>query len=74
VNALEATDYLRRKMQEDADVKSMVTSICARGGFADLFEWAEAEPDEVILVAESVTDMLSQVEEFDRRLASGDLS
>jgi hypothetical protein len=71
---LEATDYLRRKVREDADVKLMVTTAVSAGGHRDMFDWASSDPDQVVLVAEAVKDLEDQTDEFSRRLSIGDLS
>jgi hypothetical protein len=74
MNTLEATDYLRRQVRLDPDVKLMVAAAVTAGGHADLFAWAKADPDGVLLVAEAARDMAEQSAEFERRLAAGDLS
>jgi len=71
---LQAADYLRRKVREDDDVKLMVAAAVTASGCADLFDWAEKSPEQVTLLAESVMDLLDQTDEFERRLATGDLS
>lgn len=74
MDALKSVDYLRRRQREDDDVKLMVSVAVSKGGHADLFDWAEAAPDEVVLLAEAVRDLEEQTAEFERRLATGDLS
>ena len=74
MNTLEATDYLRRAVRQDDDVKLMVAAAVTAGGHSDLFAWAAADPDGVVLVAEAAADMVDQTAEFERRLSTGDLS
>ena len=71
---LQAADYLRRKVREDDDVKLMVAAAVTASGSVDLFDWADKAPEQVTLLAESVMDLLDQTDEFERRLATGDLS
>ena len=71
---LHATDLLRRMVREDEDVKIMVATACDRAGCEDLFEWADKRPEQVVMMAEQVADLTEQLEEFDRRLSTGDLS
>jgi hypothetical protein len=71
---LEATDYLRRRVREDDDIKLMVTSAVTAGGHSDMFDWASANPEQVVMVAEAARDLEEQTAEFARRLATGDLS
>lgn len=74
MSPLEATDYLRREMRLDPDIKLMVSAALTAGGHKDLFDWAEASPDQVVMVAEAAKDLVAQTAEFERRLAAGDLS
>ena len=74
MTGLEAADFLRRRMQEDADVKLMVMKIVEREGYSDMFDWADKNPDEIIALADSLTDISEQFGEFERRLSTGDLS
>jgi hypothetical protein len=74
MDALQATDYLRRAVRTDDDVKLMVAAAVTAGGHADLFAWAAADPAGVILVAEGALEMAETTAEFDRRLSTGDLS
>lgn len=71
---LEATDLLRRKSRESNDIKMMVAVVVSRAGYPDLFEWAANDPDGVVALAVEVTSIEEQEAEFDRRLATGDLS
>jgi len=74
VTPLEATDLLRRKSSESEDVKMMVALVSSKSGYPDLYEWASNDPDGVVMLAEQVISIEEQEAEFDRRLASGDLS
>ena len=74
MTAVEAANFLRLLMREDADVKIMVTKIVDREGYSDMFDWADQQPDDIIALAESLTDVSDQFAEFSRRLESGDLS
>jgi len=71
---LHATDMLRRLVREDEDVKIMIAAACDRAGCEDLFAWADKRPEEVIMMAAQVVDLSEQLEEFKRRLSTGDLS
>ena len=74
MTALEAANFLRLAMRDDADLKIMVMKIVERGGYEDMFDWADRQPDEIKAVAESLLDVSGQFDEFARRLESGDLS
>jgi hypothetical protein len=74
MTALEATDYLRRMVRMDDEVKLMVAAAVSAGGYGDLFSWAAEDPDGVVLVAEAAREMIESTAEFDRRLSTGDLS
>jgi hypothetical protein len=74
VNALQATRYLMNLAREDKDARIAVMSMAQRSGFTDLPAWGAAEPDVIILVAESFRDTYGQFEHFDELLATGDLS
>lgn len=71
---LEAADYLRRRMHELPEVRTLVSAIVDREGYADMFDWADSAPEEIVLVAESFVDVVDQLDEFARRLSTGDLS
>lgn len=74
MTALEATRYLMNLAREEKDVRIAVMSMAQRAGFTDLPAWGAAEPDVVILVAESFVDTYGQFQHFDELLATGDLS
>ena len=74
MDALEAVDYLRLRQREDPDVHLMVAGAVDKGNYADLFDWADAEPEQAIMLAEATKDLEEQLAEFDRRLSTGDLS
>jgi len=71
---VEAVDYLRRRRQEDKDTAMMLALIVESAGFADMFDWADAHPDQAIALATQQQDIEEQFAEFDRRLSTGDLS
>lgn len=58
----------------EKDVRIAVMSIAQRSGFTDLPAWGAAEPDTVIMVAESFADTYGQFQHFEQLLATGDLS
>jgi len=74
VSPLEAVNYLRERQREDDDVKLMIVGAVDRGGYTDLFDWADKNPDEAVMLATQAQDLEEQLAEFDRRLATGDLS
>ena len=61
-------------MQDEPDVRVMVVTAVERKGYDDLFDWADANPEEAIALAEQFTDLEDQLGEFDRRLSTGDLT
>lgn len=74
MNAVEATKYLMDLARAEKDVRIAVMSMAARAGYTDLPAWGAAEPDIVIMVAESFEDTYGQFEKFDSLLAAGDIS
>lgn len=74
MNAVEATKYLMDLSRAEKDVRIAVMSMAARAGHTDLPAWGVAEPDVVILIAESFKDTYGQFEKFDSMLAVGDIS
>lgn len=71
---VEAVDYLRQRRMEDPETRMMLALIIENGGFTDLFDWADAHPDQAIALATQQKDIEEQFGEFERRLSTGDLS
>lgn len=71
---VEAVDYLRQRRMEDADTKMTLALIIESAGFTDLFDWADAHPEQAIALATQQKDIEEQFAEFERRLSTGDLS
>lgn len=70
----EAAHEIREAQRRDPDLHRSVQAMVARGGYKDLYEWVENEPDLAVKVAESVKDVDGQIATFEERLAHGDLS
>ena len=74
MSPVEAADLLRQAMQFDPDVRMMVMTAVERKGYDDFFNWVDANPDEAIALAEQFADLEEQLDEFESRLSTGDLS
>jgi hypothetical protein len=68
MNATEAANFLINKMRRDIATREVVQAVCAAHGAADIVALAMAEPDKVILLAESEADVDDQEAVFESTL------
>jgi hypothetical protein len=74
MTSTEAAVIIREGIRNDPDLGRAVRALLTNVGADDLYEWVEAYPDMAIKLAEEIDSVKSQISEFERRLAAGDLS
>lgn len=70
----EAAVTIREAQRNDPDFQRAVQAMVTKDGYADMYEWVDANPELAVKVAESVKDVDGQISEFSERLSRGDLS
>ena len=74
MEAVEAAQYLREAIKKNPDLAKAMTAVVDVFECDDIYDWADQNPK---LVKMMVTDLKAadeQFDEYDRRLAEGDLS
>ncbi len=60
MTAEEATVYLNEQMRQDNMLRNVRVGVLETTEYDDIYAWAEAEPQQVVIIAESWADVVSQ--------------